>query len=152
MSASLLERPAGLDVAAVRAEFPILRQTVHGKPLVYLDSAASAQKPRAVIDAMRVAMETQYANVHRGLHAMSERTTEAYEAARGAVAALIGAARAEIVFTRNATEAINLVAPWGGGRLWARPASLTCRRSSGSWRAATWVWWRSRICRTCLAR
>ena len=100
-----------LDVAAIRAEFPILAQTVRGKPLVFLDSAASAQKPRVVIDAMRDAMETQYANVHRGLHWMSERTSDAYEAVRGKVAALLHAASEdEIVFVRNSTEAINLVA------------------------------------------
>jgi cysteine desulfurase / selenocysteine lyase len=104
-------RPTMLDVAAIRAEFPILAQTVRGKPLVFLDSAASAQKPRAVIEAMSHAMQTQYANVHRGLHWMSERTTEAYEGTRDLVARLIGATdRHEIVFTRNSTEAINLVA------------------------------------------
>jgi cysteine desulfurase/selenocysteine lyase len=104
-------RTAPLDVARIRADFPILSQKVHGKDLVFLDSAASAQKPRVVIDAMRGAMETQYANVHRGLHWMSERTTEAYEAARDAVALLLNAAdRDEIVFVRNSTEAINLVA------------------------------------------
>ena len=80
-----------LDVARIREDFPILRQKIRGKPLVFLDSAASAQKPRVVIDAMREAMETQYANVHRGLHWMSERTTDAYEAARDAVAALLNA-------------------------------------------------------------
>ncbi len=100
-----------LDLQRIRADFPILTQKVHGKPLVFLDSAASAQKPRAVIDAMVNAMETQYANVHRGLHWMSERTTEAYEATRDAAAALLNAAdRREIVFVRNSTEAINLVA------------------------------------------
>ncbi len=99
------------DVSRIRADFPILGQQVHGKPLVFLDSAASAQKPRAVIQAMTAAMETQYANVHRGLHWMSERTTEAYEAARDAVAALMNARdRHEIVFVRNSTEALNLVA------------------------------------------
>ena len=105
-------RPAAmLDVARIREDFPILRQTIRGKPLVFLDSAASAQKPRAVIDAMREAMETQYANVHRGLHWMSERTTDAYEAARDAVAALLNARdRHEIVFTRNITESLNLMA------------------------------------------
>ena len=103
--------PRRLDVAAIRAQFPILEETVRGKPLVFLDSAASAQKPRAVIDAMVHAMEHQYANIHRGLHWMSERTTEAYEATRDDAARLLGAAdRAEIVFTRNSTEAINLVA------------------------------------------
>ena len=104
-------RPVVLDVARIREDFPILRQTVRGLPLVFLDSAASAQKPRAVIDAMSGAMETQYANIHRGLHWMSERTTEAYESARDAVASLMNAAdRSEIVFTRNSTEAINLLA------------------------------------------
>ncbi|MEO8715305.1 MAG: cysteine desulfurase [Acetobacteraceae bacterium] len=101
---------AALDVARIREDFPILRQTVRGKKLIYLDSAASAQKPRVVIEAMRNAMETQYANVHRGLHWMSERTTDAYEAARDAVAALMNADRAEIVFTGNSTGAINLLA------------------------------------------
>src|ERR1700677_2407980 len=100
-----------MNVQKIREDFPILSQTIRGKPLVFLDSAASAQKPRAVIDAIRNAMETQYANVHRGLHWMSERTTDAYEAARDAVAALMNAAdRDEVVFVRNSTEAINLVA------------------------------------------
>ncbi len=99
------------DVARIREDFPVLTQTVRGKKLVFLDSAASAQKPRAVIGAMAQAMETQYANVHRGLHWMSERTTDAYESVRDQVAALLNApSRDEIVFTRNTTEAINLVA------------------------------------------
>jgi len=99
------------DVLAIRREFPILAETVRGRPLTYLDSAASAQKPRAVIEAMVQAMERQYANVHRGLHWMSERTTEAFETARDAVARLLNApSRDEVVFTKNATEAINLVA------------------------------------------
>ena len=103
--------PATLDVARIRADFPILKQTIRGKPFVYLDSGASAQKPRVVIDAMREAMETQYANIHRGLHWMSERTTEAYEGTRDAVAGLINAPdRHEIIFVRNSTEGINLVA------------------------------------------
>jgi cysteine desulfurase/selenocysteine lyase len=102
---------APLDVMRLRADFPILAEKVHGRDLVFLDSAASAQKPRAVIAAMAAAMERQYANVHRGLHWMSERTTEAYEGARDAVARLLNAPdRHEIVFTRNSTEAINLVA------------------------------------------
>lgn len=114
-------RRARLDVARVREDFPILTQKVRGKPLVFLDSAASAQKPRAVIDAMRQAMETQYANVHRGLHWMSERTTDAYEGVRRAVASLINAPdQNEIVFTRNSTEAINLVA-YSYGRGIMRP-------------------------------
>ena len=106
-----ITRPDLLDVVRIRSAFPILTQQVRGKPLVFLDSAASAQKPRVVIDAMRHAMETQYANVHRGLHWMSERTTEAYEETRDAVAGLLNASdRHEVVFTRNSTEAINLVA------------------------------------------
>jgi cysteine desulfurase / selenocysteine lyase len=100
-----------VDVTAVRAQFPILSREVHGRPLVYLDNAASAQKPRAVIDALKWQMEHSYANVHRGLHQMANETTEAYEAARAKVAKLLNAREsAEIVFTRGSTEAINLVA------------------------------------------
>jgi cysteine desulfurase/selenocysteine lyase len=99
------------DLKAIRAQFPILGEKIRGKDLVFLDSAASAQKPRAVIDAMVHAMEHQYANIHRGLHWMSERTTEAYEMARDASARLLNANdRSEIVFVRNSTEAINLIA------------------------------------------
>lgn len=98
------------DAEAIRAEFPILLRQVHGKPLVYLDSAASAQKPRAVIDAMTYAMEHSYANVHRGLHTLANETTDAYEAARLSAARFLGADASEIVFTKGATEAINLVA------------------------------------------
>jgi cysteine desulfurase/selenocysteine lyase len=99
------------DPAAVREQFPILRRQVNGKPLIYLDSAASAQKPRAVIEAMTAAMEHSYANVHRGLHTLANETTDAYEAAREAVRGLINAKHAsEIVFTKGGTESINLVA------------------------------------------
>jgi len=99
------------DPESVRGEFPILSRQVHGQPLVYLDNAASAQKPRAVIEAMTQVMEGSYANVHRGLHTLANETTEAYEAARESVRSLINAGSAdEIVFTRNATEAVNLVA------------------------------------------
>ena len=98
------------DIEAVRTQFPILSRQVNGKPLVYLDSAASAQKPRAVIDAMTHAMEFSYANVHRGLHTLANETTDAYEAARRSAAGFIGAEVGEIVFTKGATEAINLVA------------------------------------------
>ena len=105
------------DAGAIRAQFPILARQVNGKPLVYLDSAASAQKPRAVIDAMVHAMEHSYANVHRGLHTLANETTEAYEAARKSVAALLGAEANEIVFTKGATEAINLVASGLGASL-----------------------------------
>ena len=105
------------DAEAIRAEFPILARQVNGKPLVYLDSAASAQKPRAVIDAMVHAMEHSYANVHRGLHTLANETTEAYEAARLSVARFLGADPAEIVFTKGGTEAINLVASGLGASL-----------------------------------
>ena len=105
------------DVQRIRQDFPILSQPQHGKPLVFLDSGASAQKPRAVIDAMTRCMETAYANVHRGAYRLSEVATDAFEAARGAVARFINAPDArEVVFTRNSTEAINLVAhSWGRG-------------------------------------
>ena len=96
---------------AARAQFPILSRSVNGRPLVYLDSAASAQKPRAVIDAMTGAMEGSYANVHRGLHTLANETTEAFEAARESVARFLNAeAASNIVWTKGGTEAINLVA------------------------------------------
>ncbi|MBA4012247.1 MAG: cysteine desulfurase [Phenylobacterium sp.] len=105
------------DVEAVRAQFPILSRQVNGKPLVYLDSAASAQKPRAVIDAMTAVMEGSYSNVHRGLHTLANETTDAYEAARKSVAKFINAGEHEIVFTKGGTEAINLVASGLGASL-----------------------------------
>jgi len=99
------------DVNRIRADFPILAMQVYGKPLVYLDNAASAQKPRVVLDRLDEVYTTQYANVHRGLHFLANEATEAYENAREKVAAFVNARRKEeIVFTRNATEAINLVA------------------------------------------
>jgi cysteine desulfurase / selenocysteine lyase len=99
------------DVARIREDFPILATQVYGKPLVYLDNAASSQKPRAVLDRMQQAYTRDYANVHRGLHYLANATTEAYEHARETVRAFVNAERSqEIVFTRNATEAINLVA------------------------------------------
>jgi cysteine desulfurase/selenocysteine lyase len=99
------------DVAKVRADFPILRETVHGKPLVYLDSAASGQKPQAVIDAEREVYERCYANIHRGVHTLSMKATDLYEAARAKVRDFIGARDVkEIVFVRGTTEGINLVA------------------------------------------
>ena len=112
-------RPAAnmFDVERVRAEFPILAQEVNGRPLVYLDNGATSQKPRRVIDAIRHYYESDNANVHRGLHALSERATNAYEGARDAVRAFLNAAdRREIVFVRGATEGLNLVA-----QAWARP-------------------------------
>ncbi|WP_441235914.1 cysteine desulfurase [Bradyrhizobium sp. 930_D9_N1_4] len=104
------------DVARVRQDFPALSLQVYGKPLVYLDNAASAQKPSAVLDRMTQAYTSEYANVHRGLHYLANAATEAYEGGRTKVAQFINAARTEeVIFTRNATEAINLVASsWGG--------------------------------------
>ncbi len=102
---------AGYDVPRVRCDFPVLQRTVYGRPLVYLDNAASSQKPRPVIEAMREAYETYYANVHRGVHKLSQQATDAFEAARTNVAEFVNAESAdEIVFVRGATEAINLVA------------------------------------------
>ncbi|EJW11225.1 Cysteine desulfurase, SufS subfamily [Rhodovulum sp. PH10] len=99
------------DVARIREDFPALAMKIYGKPLVYLDNAASAQKPQAVLDRMTTAYTSEYANVHRGLHYLANAATEAYEGARDKVRAFVNARRAEeIVFTRNATEAINLVA------------------------------------------
>lgn len=112
---------AGFDPLALRRQFPILGESVHGRPLVYLDSAASSQKPRAVLEAMRRTYETGYANVHRGVHALSQRATDAFEAARREVARFLNAASEdEIVFVRGATEAINLVAA-SYGRAHFRP-------------------------------
>jgi cysteine desulfurase/selenocysteine lyase len=101
----------GYDVEAVRRDFPILGIAVHGKPLVYLDSAASAQKPRAVIEAERDLYERYYSNIHRGVHQLSVQATDAYEAARGKVRSFLGARESrEVIFVRGTTEAINLVA------------------------------------------
>ena len=113
--------PAGFDVDRIRRDFPILSTEIYGKPLVYLDNAASAQKPRPVLDAMDEALSETYANVHRGLHYLSNQSTEKYEAARDKVARFLNAGhREEIVFTSGGTEAINLVASTLGA---AGPAS-----------------------------
>jgi len=110
-------RRAEPDFAALRRDFPTLDQTVHGKPLVYLDNAASAQHPRQVIDAISHYYERDHANVHRGVHTLSQRATDAYEGARTKVANFINAgSEREIIYTRGTTEAINLVA-----QSWARP-------------------------------
>ena len=108
-----------LDVDAVRAQFPILTRQVHGKPLVYLDSTASSQKPQAVIERLATYYAQGNANVHRGVHTLSEEATAAFEASRAKVARFINAASSkEIIWTRNATEAINLVAySWGSANL-----------------------------------
>lgn len=107
------------DVAAIRADFPILAQDIRGQSLVYLDSAASAQKPRQVIDCVSGVYETGYANVHRGLHYLSEKATADYEGAREKIRAFMNAeSSAEIIYTRGASEAINLVAAsWGGANI-----------------------------------
>jgi cysteine desulfurase/selenocysteine lyase len=104
-----------LDARKLRADFPIFEQRFHGKPLSFLDSAASSQKPRQMLDAMREFYETSYANVHRGVYQLAERATEGLETAREKVRALLNAASArEVIFVRNATEGINLVAyAWG---------------------------------------
>lgn len=108
-----------LDVARVRRDFPILERTVHGRPLVYLDNAATTQKPRQVIDALVRYYEGYNANIHRGLHTLAEEATAAYEDARAKVARFIGAPGVEgVIFTRNTTESINLVASvWGRANL-----------------------------------
>ena len=100
-----------LDVNTIREDFPILAQRVHGKPLIYLDNAATSQKPKCVIDTLTRFYQMDNANIHRGVHALSERSTQSYEAARGKVQRFLNAANTrEIIFVRGATEAINLVA------------------------------------------
>ena len=108
--------PDKIDWSVIREDFPILHQEAHGHPLIYFDNAATTQKPRAVIDALRYYYEHDNANVHRGLHELSSRATEAYEKSRQRVATYLGAGSAdEIIFTRGTTESINLVAQsWGG--------------------------------------
>jgi cysteine desulfurase / selenocysteine lyase len=125
MSTSLASRPrAATGWDAVRADFPTLHQSVGGKPLIYLDNAATTQKPRAVIDSLTAYYERDNSNVHRGLHALSMRATDGYESARIRVAKFIHApAQEEIVFTRGTTESINLVAQsWGAANL--RPGDV----------------------------
>ena len=115
MIAADLRAAVRLDVTKIREDFPVLRQTVHGKPLVYLDSAATAQKPYAVIDAVRRFHEVDCANIHRGVHDLSQRSTVAYEKTRAtALRYLNAASESELIFVRGTTEAINLVAhSWG---------------------------------------
>src|ERR1044071_6022942 len=105
----------GVELEEIRKDFPILDQKVHGKPLIYFDNAATSQKPRSVIDALRHYYEHDNANVHRGIHELSNRATAAYEAGRTRTAKFLNARSAdEIVFTRGTTESINLVAQaWG---------------------------------------
>ena len=107
-----------MDTAAIRAQFPILSREVHGQPLVYLDNAATTQKPQAVIDALSSYYSTMNANIHRGLHTLAEEATAAYEDVRKQVAEFIGASsHREVVFTRNTTESLNLLAYTLGARL-----------------------------------
>src|SRR5438045_514602 len=112
----MISPSSSIDWNALREDFPILGEQAHGHPLIYFDNAATTQKPRAVTDALRHYYEHDNANVHRGLHELSSRATEAYEKSRQRVAEYIGAASAdEIVFTRGTTEGINLIAQaWGG--------------------------------------
>ena len=113
MSAAQSE-PVSYDIARIRSDFPILTGSMHGQPLAYLDSASSAQKPRAVTDAMTHLFENDYANVHRGVYQLSATSTRLYDEARQAAARLMSASAEEVIFTRNTTEAINLVAAsWG---------------------------------------
>ena len=119
MSALPHTAPLPLDVEAVRRDFPVLGRSVHGKPLCYLDNAASSQRPRAVIDAISRYYEHSHANVHRGVHALSQEATDLFEGARESVRRFVNAASTrEIVFVRGTTEAVNLVAQsWGRPRL-----------------------------------
>src|SRR5947207_1524143 len=109
------EAIAGLDVETLREDFPVLKQTVHGKPLVYLDSAATAQKPTVVVDAIRHFHEVDCANIHRGVHELSQRSTAAYEETRAKVRKFLHAkSNEELIFVRGTTEGINLVSSsWG---------------------------------------
>src|ERR1700737_3781760 len=114
-----VQQPRARSAEDIRKDFPILSRRVHGKPLVYLDSTASSQKPRAVIEAMSVYYETFNANVHRGVYEISEEATAAMEKARVKVAGFINARQSkQIIFTRNTTESINLVAySWGNANV-----------------------------------
>src|SRR4026207_914897 len=108
-ASSVIEKEPKVDWSRVRSDFPILNQEVNGRPLVYLDNAATTQKPKAVIDALRHYYEHDNANVHRGIHALSERATAAYESSRRIVQRFLNArSEREIIYTRNATESINL--------------------------------------------
>lgn len=110
--------PAGCLGSQVRKDFPLLAESVHGKPLIYLDSAATCQKPVQVLDAMDLYYRKSNANVHRGAHALAVQATDLYEGARDKVAKFVNAERSEIVFTSGATDAINLVAnSWGASNL-----------------------------------
>jgi len=115
MSTVTTEIAAGFDVERIREDFPVLKQTIHGKPLVYLDNAATAQKPYAVIEAIRKFHEVDCANIHRGVHELSQRSTAAYEGTRAKMKRFLNArSKSELIFVRGTTEGINLVASsWG---------------------------------------
>ena len=115
MSALTTDIAAGFDVESIREDFPVLKQTIHGKPLVYLDNAATAQKPYAVIEAIRKFHEVDCANIHRGVHELSQRSTAAYELTRAKMKRFLNArSKSELIFVRGTTEGINLVASsWG---------------------------------------
>src|ERR1044071_3599873 len=119
--ATMPKKPKSFDWSNLRKDFPILDQKVHGQPLIYFDNAATTQKPRAVLDALRHYYERDNANVHRGIHELSNRATAAFEAARSRAAQFINARSAEeIIFTRGTTEGINLVpAAWGSKHIQA---------------------------------
>ncbi|KAA3632717.1 MAG: aminotransferase class V-fold PLP-dependent enzyme, partial [Calditrichaeota bacterium] len=112
---NIVNKNVNLDIAKIKADFPILNQEINGKRLVYLDNAASTQKPQAVIDAHKIYFEKINSNIHRGLHTLAERATNAYEKTRSHVASFIGGVKPqEIIFTSGTTEAINLVVySWG---------------------------------------
>ncbi|MEZ4461297.1 MAG: aminotransferase class V-fold PLP-dependent enzyme [bacterium] len=110
MSAQPLDMVNDVDWKRVRADFPILSERVHGKPLAFLDSAASSQMPQQVIDRIVTYQQHEHANIHRGVHVLSQRATDAFEDARAVVARFIGASEQEVIFVRGATEGINLVA------------------------------------------
>jgi cysteine desulfurase / selenocysteine lyase len=119
MDCMTVEAGARLDAHTLRADFPILAQEFNGKPLAYLDSAVTAQKPRQVLDAMTNFYETSYGNVHRGVYSLAERATEAFEGARERIARFVNAPSSrELIFVRSATEGLNLVAyAWGFSNL-----------------------------------
>ena len=150
--------PTTYDVEAVRRDFPVLERTVNGHPLVYLDNASSSHRPVQVLDAEREFVAQHWSNVHRGVHRLSQEATDGYEQARGTVARFFGGEHDEIVFTKNATEAYNLVAysfgnarkGSGGRRSGSRSAPAT-RSASPRW-STTPTCCRGRCCASAPAR
>ena len=128
------------DVMRLREDFPILRQKIHGKPLVYLDNGATSQKPQAVIDALNHYYTAENSNIHRGVHYLSERATAAYEAAREKVRRFINAeAEKEIIFVRGTTEAINLVSQ-SYGRTFIKAGEELFINYNGEWNDSKRLW------------